>query len=59
MNKYRKTFKFFNTEEQAKTFCENTNKAASRYVRKNHAALYTPWSSTDGKENLFIVWYVI
>ena len=56
--KYITTFEFFDTEEQAKEFCETKNMNSSYYVRKNHPAHYTPWSSQDGTENKFIVWYV-
>ena len=59
MKRYQKTFKFFNTEEQAKTFCDNENSKNSYYLRKNHPATYTTWTSMDGKEHKFIVWYVI
>jgi len=54
--RYRKTFKFFDTEEQAKIFCNNEN--LNSYIRKNHEAHYTPWSSQDGTENKYIAWYV-
>lgn len=56
--KYRKTFEFFDTEEQAQAFCDTENKSASPYVRKKYPAHYTPWSSQDGKEHKFIAWYV-
>ena len=54
-NRYRLTFTFANTEEQAKIFCDNENKNA--YIRKNHPAHYTPWSSQDETEHKFICWY--
>ena len=53
--RYRMTFKFFDTEEQAKTFCNNEN--LNYYIRKNHTAHYTPWVSQDGRENKFVAWY--
>lgn len=56
--KYRTTFDFFDTEEQAQVFCDKENKSASPYVRKKYPAHYTPWSSQDGKEHKFIAWYV-
>lgn len=55
MARYRKTFKFCETENEAKRFCESENK--NRYIRKHHPAHYTPWSSQDGKEHKFIAWY--
>lgn len=55
MARYRKTFRFCETEDEAKRFCESENK--NQYIRKYHPAYYTPWSSQDGKENKFIVWY--
>lgn len=54
---YRKTFKFFDTEDQAITFCNNEN--LNRYIKKHHPAHYTSWSSSDGKENKFIAWYSV
>ena len=57
MKKYNLTFEFKETEEQAKNFCKNVNKRLSYYMRKNKPAIYTPWQSKDGKENLFICWY--
>ena len=53
--RYRKTFQFFDTEDQAKVFCSNQNK--NSYIKKHHPASYTSWSSQDGKENKFIAWY--
>ena len=57
MRKYNLTFEFKETEEQAKNFCKNVSKGLSYYMRKNKPAIYTPWQSKDGKENLFICWY--
>jgi hypothetical protein len=54
--RYRETFMFFDTEAQAKAFCDNEN--LNPYIRKHHAAGYTPWSSHDGTENKYIAWYV-
>ena len=53
--RYRMTFEFFDTEDQAKIFCGNEN--LNNYIRKNHTAHYTPWSSQDGKENKYVAWY--
>ena len=54
--RYKLTFKFVDTEEHAKRFCDNENK--NRYIRRYHKACYTPWVSRDGSEHKFIVWYV-
>ena len=59
MKRYRKTFEFFDTEEQARAFCDKQNALASIYVRRKYKAHYTPWSSQDGTENKFIAWYYI
>lgn len=56
--KYNKTFKFCNTEQEAREMCESINRAATRYIRTKRPAHYTPWSSADGKEHKFIVWFV-
>lgn len=54
--RYRKTFSFFDTEEQARAFCDKEN--LNNYIRKNHKSYYTNWSSQDGTENKFVAWYV-
>jgi hypothetical protein len=53
--RYRLTFKLFDTEKGAKAFCDKEN--SNYYIRKHHAAGYTPWSSSDRSENGFIAWY--
>ena len=55
--RYRKTFEFCETEEEAQAFCATQNK--SYYIRKHHPAHYTPWSSRDGKERKFVAWYYV
>lgn len=47
--RYKQTFKIFETLEQAKKFINS---------RKGENTL-TPWSSEDGQEKCFIVWYYI
>ena len=59
MSKYRYTFEFQQTEEQAKAFCERINANLTKYMRKNKPAHFTPWRSQDEKENLFICWYYV
>lgn len=55
--KTRLTFQFFDTEQEAREFCDNENRAHPR--RKNRAH-YTPWSSTDPRDTAqFIAWYYI
>jgi viroplasmin and RNaseH domain-containing protein len=56
--KYNRTYKFFDTEEQAKNFCDKENTQNSYYLRKNHPASYTAWTSMNGEEHKFIAWYV-
>lgn len=51
-NQHRKTFAFFDTEQQAAAFV-----AARRKQRRK--AHMTPWASTGGTEHKFIVWYYI
>lgn len=53
--RYRMTFEFFDTKEQAEKFCDEENK--DYYIRKHHPAHYTPWSSSDGTEHKFLAWY--
>lgn len=57
--KHRFTFEFIETEEKAKTFCKTIEKGYSYYMKKHHPVYYTPWSSQDGKENCFVVFYYI
>lgn len=54
--RYKTTFKFFDKEEQAQAFCDSINK--NNYIRKRHPAYCAPWSSQDGTEHKFVVWYV-
>ena len=54
--RYKKTFEFFDKEEQAQAFCDREN--TNSYIRKNHKASYTSWTNEDNTENKFIAWYV-
>ena len=38
VKRYNKTFKFFDTETQAKEFCDIQNRNNSYYIRKKHPA---------------------
>jgi hypothetical protein len=53
--RYRESFQFFDTEDQAKEFCDKEN--LNRYIKEHHPASYTPWTSKDGKEKAFVAWY--
>ena len=57
--KKRPTFSFVDTESEAIDLVEQIKAAQSRYMNKHHEPHYTPWSSTDGKEHKFVVWYHI
>ena len=48
--RYKRTFQIFQTIEQAQAFIKS---------RKGRKTTLTPWSSSDGKENGFLVWYYI
>lgn len=56
--RYTKSYRFFDTEAEAKAFCDNYNSHATRYIKTHHPAEYTPWSSADSKEHKFVAWYV-
>lgn len=53
--RYKRTFQFFDTEQEAKEFCDKVN--TNRYVRIHCPAGYYPWTSNDGIEHKFIAWY--
>lgn len=53
--RYRLTFEFCDTADQALAICNKANE--NRYLRKNHPAKITPWTSKDGSERKFIAWY--
>jgi len=59
MKKYELRFCFVDTEEEAIQEVFKENSTGTRYKRKNRPAHYTPWSSLDGRENKFIVWYYV
>ncbi|MBQ2183728.1 MAG: hypothetical protein II399_03755 [Lachnospiraceae bacterium] len=54
---YKKVFAFVDTEKDAKFLCESIKKFSSSYVKKKYPPSYTPWTSSDGKEKKFVVWY--
>lgn len=55
MKKYKFTYDFVNTEEEAINFCNTKNR--NTYICKHYHAYYTPWNSQNGREHKFVVWY--
>jgi len=53
--RYRRSFQFFDTEKQAKEFCDKKNK--NPYIKKHHKAVYKEWYSSDGTEHAYIAHY--
>ena len=58
-NRYKRTFEFFDTKDEAKEFCNKINDSASDYVRKHHKANWTAWENEDRTEHKYIAWYSI
>lgn len=54
----RQTFAFVETENDAKEMCKSIQKQQNSYRKQFHKPHYTPWTSSDGKEHCFVVWYV-
>ncbi len=57
--RYRETFEIVKSEEEAKNMCDRQNSVGNAYKRKRYHAHYTPWSSRDGSEVGFVVWYYV
>ena len=55
--RYQLTFKFVDTEQEAKELCDRIQKCQNAYAKKHHKPTYTPWESEDYKEHKFVVWY--
>lgn len=55
-NRYYLTYRVFDSEKSAKAFCDNENKNATPYIRKNKPARYTSWNNPD-EPNMFTAWY--
>lgn len=59
--RYNLTFDFTDTEAQAKALCDRLNARATRYIRANKPAHYTPWEARDKQGNVveakYIVWH--
>ena len=51
MRKYKYTYEFKESEEEAKAFCDNENSKGSIYKRKHKKAVYTAYKT------LFCCWY--
>lgn len=58
MSKYRLSFKFTETEEQASALRDRLNSETTPYMRKHHPAHFTPWESSSQTDPAhFIVWF--
>lgn len=58
MKRYRLTFKFTETKEQAQAICDKINAGYTYYMRKKHPAHFTPWKASDGDSKYnFVVLY--
>lgn len=59
MKKYKLSFEFFDTIEQAQNFKDRILNKANNYYKKNKKISITPWQSTDKTENKIILWYYV
>ena len=57
MKRYYKTFMFVDNECQAKDMCERLVATSNDYVKTHKRPYYTPWTSSNGEEKKFVVWY--
>lgn len=55
----RRTFQFVETEQEAIELCKTINKNQNSYRRQFHKPSYTPWTSEDQTQHLFVVWYSV
>lgn len=55
----RKTFKFVDTEQEAIELCKLIQHNQNSYRKMYHKPSYTPWTSQDGREHKFVVWYTV
>ena len=53
--KYKRTFEFFDTEDEAKEFCKDRN--INHHAGSENMATWTPWENKDRTEQKFVVWY--
>lgn len=53
------TFKFFDNKEQANKFCNDLLRNATDYRLRVNKVAKPPqlWTSSDGKETKYLVWY--
>lgn len=59
MKRYNLTYEFFNTEEQARAFCERENASGTAWKREKHKAHFTQWTNSKQTERKFIAWYYL
>lgn len=57
MKPYKLTYKFFITEEEAKSFCDRENATGTTYKQKNKIAKFTEWTNEAKTEHYFLAWY--
>lgn len=57
MRRLQLTFQLLPTEEKAKQFVEITKRVSTPYCNKKYPPHYSEWTSSNGKEHAFIVWY--
>lgn len=55
--RYKLTFDFFDTAEQAQAFCERENASGTAWKRAKYKAHFTPWTDSKQTEHKFIAWY--
>lgn len=54
---YNLAYRFFDSKESVKVFCDNENKNATPYIRKNKPAHWTWWDYDKDGKDIFIAWY--
>ena len=59
MKRYRLTFDFFDTREEAEKEKENILKNANYYYKKNKTISIQDWTSEDKTESKILMWYYI
>lgn len=58
-HRFNLTFKFFDSENEANSFCDYLLKHATPYQLRVNKVAKPPqlWESSDGKETKYLVWY--
>lgn len=59
MKRYRLTFDFFDTREEAEGFVNTLLREASNYYLRTKKISIQDWTSQDGTESKTLVWYYI